>query len=115
MAGNKPKIIIVGPGYPYRNGPAIYLSYLCNELVKEYDVELISYTMLYPGFLFPGKTQYEESEKVFSFANKRMVNSLNPLSWVKTASYINKQEPALVVFDWWHPFFGPCHKGIASF
>lgn len=44
-----------------------------------------------------------------------MVSSLNPVSWTKTAAYINKQYPDLVVFDWWHPFFAPCHAGIVRF
>jgi glycosyltransferase involved in cell wall biosynthesis len=111
----KTKIIIVGPGAPYRNGPAIYLTYLCNSLVKDFDVELINYTLLYPSFLFPGKTQYDESKSILAFDNVRMVNSINPLSWTKTAAYINKQNPDMVVFDWWHPFFGPCQAGIAAF
>lgn len=109
------KIIIVGPGFPYRNGPAIYLTYLCNSLKNDFDVELINYTLLYPSFLFPGKTQYDESKSVLAFDNKRLLNSINPLSWKSTANYINKQNPDIVVFDWWHPFFGPCQAGIAMF
>lgn len=115
MNRTKQKIIIVGPGYPYRNGPAIYLSHLCGKLAADYDVQLVNYTMLYPGFLFPGKTQYDDSKEVLSFPNIRLVNSLNPFSWIKTAAYINKQNPDLIVFDWWHPFFAPCHKGIVTF
>ncbi len=111
----KPKIVIVGPGFPYRNGPSIYLSYLCNQLSPDFDITLVNYTMLYPSSLFPGKTQYDESSSTYTFPNVRMVNSLNPLSWIKTAAYINKLNPDLVAFDWWHPFFAPCHRGIYTF
>ena len=111
----KTKIIIIGPGNPYRNGQSIFLSHLCNKLSEKYDVELINFSMLYPGFLFPGKTQYDESkDKKMSFPNKRMVHSLNPLNWVKVAKYINKQNPDMVAIDWWHPFFGPCNRGITN-
>ncbi len=112
----KAKIIIIGPGHPYRNGQSIYLTHLCNKLESDFDIELINYSLLYPNFLFPGKTQYDESsgQKIF-FPNKRMVNSLNPLNWIKVARYINNQDPDIVAFDWWHPFFGPCHRGITSF
>lgn len=109
-------IIIIGPGYPYRNGQSIYLAALCNRLSSEFKVELINYTMLYPNFLFPGTTQYDESKnRKISFPNKRLLSSLNPLSWIKTAKYINAQNPDLVVFDWWHPFFGPCTRGVIFF
>jgi glycosyltransferase involved in cell wall biosynthesis len=110
---NKKKIIILGPGYPYRNGQSIYLSHLCTQLAQKYNIELINFSMLYPGFLFPGKTQYDESSsKKLTFPNNRMINSLNPLSWFKTAQYINKQNPDIIAIDWWHPFFGICMRGI---
>lgn len=115
MNGKKPHIVIVGPGWPYRNGPALYLSHLCKQLSSDFDVTLINYTMLYPGFLFPGKTQYDESEQSISYPNIRMVHSLNPLSWIKTARHINKLNPDVVAFDWWHPFFAPCASGIITF
>lgn len=114
MSNSKPKVLIVGPGYPYRNGPAIYLSHLCRQISNDFDVKLVNYTMLYPGFLFPGKTQYDDSKQTLSFPNQRMVSSLNPFSWVKTAAYINRQNPDIIAFDWWHPFFAPCHAGIIS-
>jgi glycosyltransferase involved in cell wall biosynthesis len=111
----KAKIIIIGPGNPYRNGQSIFLTHLCNKLAEEFEVELINFKMLYPGFLFPGKTQYDESnDKKLQFPNKRMVHSLNPFNWMKVAAYINKQDPDLIAIDWWHPFFGPCQRGITS-
>ncbi|MFA6057397.1 MAG: glycosyltransferase [Taibaiella sp.] len=111
----KAKIMIIGPGIPYRNGQSIFLAHLCNKLAQEYDVELINFTFLYPGFLFPGKTQYDTSnDKKLSFPNKRMLHSLNPFNWIKVARYINRQDPDLIAIDWWHPFFGPCHRGVTS-
>ncbi len=113
MATKKLKIVILGPGYPYRNGPSIYLSILCKQLSLNFNVELINYKMLYPGFLFPGKTQYSENDNEATFfSNIRLVNSLNPISWIKTAKYIKKLNPDLIAFDWWHPFFALCHTGI---
>jgi glycosyltransferase involved in cell wall biosynthesis len=111
----KAKIMIIGPGTPYRNGQSIFLAHLCNKLEQEFDVELINFTFLYPGFLFPGKTQYDTSnDKKLTFPNKRMLHSLNPFNWIKVARYINQQDPDLIAIDWWHPFFGPCHRGVTS-
>ena len=110
------KIMVVGPGYPYRNGPSVFLAHLCNELQSKYNVELINFTTLYPKFLFPGSTQYDNSKgRLVTFPNKRMLSSLNPVTWLTTARYINKKNPDIVVIDWWHPFFGPCMYGLTRF
>jgi len=112
----KKKIIVVGPGYPYRNGQSVYLSSLCQKLSGKFNVELINFSMLYPTLLFPGKTQYDESkDRKIRFPNIRMLHSLNPISWYKTAQYINRQQPDLIAIDWWHPFLGPCFNGLIRF
>ncbi|MCU0414733.1 MAG: glycosyltransferase, partial [Ignavibacteriaceae bacterium] len=43
----------------------------------------------------------------------RVVNSINPFNWFKVASLLEKENADLVVFDWWHPFFGFCHGTIS--
>lgn len=110
----KQKILIVGPGYPYRNGSSVTLALLGQKLEKKFDVELINFSMLYPKLLFPGSTQFDNSKDVIKYPNKRMLNSLNPFSWYKTAQYINKVNPDMIAIDWWHPFFGPCMFGLTS-
>lgn len=110
------KILIIGPGYPYRSGQSIFLSSLCLKLSKTYNVELVNYTLLYPKILFPGTTQYDVSkDRKINFPNKRLLNSINPISWWKTAQYINNYNPDLIAFDWWHPFFAISNKGVEFF
>ena len=46
--------------------------------------------------------------------SERIVNSINPFNWIKVAGLLKKENADLVVFDWWHPFFGFCH-GVISF
>jgi len=112
----RPKIILVGPTYPYRGGNALFMSYLYNALVTEFEVTFINYSVLYPSLLFPGTTQYDESEEHFDrVPSKRMLNSMNPVTWWQTANYINDQAPDLIVVDWWQPYFGPCLRGVTSF
>jgi len=104
------KIIIIGPAYPYRGGPSTFISYLYNSIKDKFEVKIYNYTLLYPSFLFPGKTQYDESEiNKFIVPNERIVNSVSPLNWISTANKIKKENTDLVVFDWWQPFFGICH------
>lgn len=111
----KQKIIIIGPVYPYRGGNSTYMSYVYDSLSEKYDVKVVNYRLLYPSFLFPGTTQFDKSGVMIKkVPSERIINSINPFSWFKTASYIRNENPDLVVFDWWHPFFGPCHFTISS-
>lgn len=108
------KIIIIGPAHPYRGGNAMFIQYLCNALSAKFDVRLLNYSLLYPSFLFPGTTQFDQSEKVIQgYPNERLVNSINPISWIKTAHRIKRENADLVVFDWWNPFFGACHWAMS--
>lgn len=110
---DKLKIVIVGPGYPYRNGQSIFLASLYNKLKDKFDLSWINFSMLYPRILFPGKSQYDyDKSEEMRIGNKRLIHTLNPLSWKKTAQYINELNPDLVAFDWWHPFTGPAYWGI---
>ncbi len=112
----KRKITILGPVYPYRGGNALFVSHLYEKLKPRFDVDMLNYKLLYPSLLFPGKTQFDVSKAHYStLPSQRMVNSIGPLSWLKTANYIKKTKPDLMVFDWWQPFFGPCHRAISSF
>lgn len=109
------KIILIGPAYPYRGGNSLFVSYLFDSLKNEFNVKILNYSLLYPSFLFPGTTQYDKSTEVIKKApNERVVNSINPFNWIKVAKLINQENPDLVVFDWWHPFFAFCHRGISS-
>ncbi|MEM9821516.1 MAG: glycosyltransferase [Bacteroidota bacterium] len=110
----KQKIVLIGPTYPYRGGNSLFMSYLYVSLKDHFEVTFINYSVLYPSLLFPGTTQYDKSEEHFEkVPSLRLINSMNPISWYKTAQHINGLNPDLVVFDWWQPYFGPCHRGIS--
>jgi glycosyltransferase involved in cell wall biosynthesis len=111
----KKKIILIGPAYPYRGGNALFVTHTYEALKNNFEVKLYNYRLLYPSFLFPGTTQFDKSkEQVFNVPSERVVNSINPFNWIKVAGKLKKENADLVVFDWWHPFFGFCH-GVISF
>jgi len=111
----KKKIVIVGPAYPYRGGNSLYVSFLFDLLKEKFDVTIINYKLLYPSILFPGTTQQDISGHVIKeVVSVRLINSVNPFTWIKTAKYINGLKADLVFFDWWNPFFGPSHRIISS-
>jgi len=111
----KKKIIIIGPAYPYRGGNALFVTQTFEVLKNHFDVKIFNYSLLYPSLLFPGTTQFDKSEKqVFKVPNERLVNSISPLNWHKVSKRIIQEKADLVIFDWWHPFFGFCHGAISS-
>ena len=68
------KIIIVGTAYPYRGGLASFNERLAREYASEgHEVEIITFTLQYPNFLFPGKSQFssEKLRKTLKFSAHR--------------------------------------------
>ena len=55
------KIVLVGPAYPIRGGNALFVAHLYESLSATNDVHVISFSRLYPGFLFPGVRQTDIS------------------------------------------------------
>jgi len=110
----KKKIILIGPAYPYRGGNSLFVSHTYETLKDHFDINIYNFKLLYPSLLFPGTTQYDKStQQVKRVQNKRLVNSINPLNWFAVAGKLKKENADLVIFDWWHPFFGFCY-GIIS-
>ena len=109
------KIIIVGTSHPYRGGIAAFTDRLATEFVREgVDIEVVTFKLQYPSFLFPGKTQYSDAKAPEGFPIERKVNSINLLNWIKIGKEISKKNPDLVVFTYWMSFFAPCFSKIAK-
>ena len=52
------RIILVGTAFPYRGGLAAFNERLALEFQSEGDeIYIETFTLQYPDFLFPGKTQ----------------------------------------------------------
>lgn len=113
----KKKIIIVAPAYPYRGGQALVEAYLHKTMTElGYNTSTISYKLLYPKIFFPGKTQFDCSKNIPFEHNdkiKRIINSINPITWLKTYKQIKKEKPDVVMIVWWMFFFAPCLSTIA--
>jgi glycosyltransferase involved in cell wall biosynthesis len=104
------KIFIIGPAFPLRGGPAQFNENLCLELNKEgHDAQIISYSLQYPNFLFPGSSQFEKSGSApQDIKIHTILNTINPFNWLMVARFIRKQKPDFILFRYWLPFFGPC-------
>ncbi len=107
------KIILTGPSFPFRGGIANFNDSLYNALVNEHDVQIIGFSLLYPAFLFPGKSQYENGSEKAGHVSGRLINSINPLSWFSAAGEIAGKRPECVVIHYWTPFLAPALGTIA--
>lgn len=99
------KIAILSPFYPYRGGIAQFSDRLYQELVKEHETKVFSYSKLYPSFLFPGKTQYVPNpEPNPDLPSVQVLSSTNLLSYSKTAKAINEYNPDVLLVAYWMPY-----------
>ncbi len=103
------KVALLGPTYPYRGGISHYTTLLARAFARDHELHMVSFSRLYPGFLFPGTTQFDESGEALRppVEPERLLDSLNPISWRRSGHRIREIRPELLVIPWWHPFFGP--------
>lgn len=109
------RIVILGTAWPYRGGLAAFNERLAKQFVQEgHEVEVVTFTLQYPSFLFPGKTQYSNETAPEGLKITREMNSCNPLSWVKVGRRLKKETPDLVISCYWMAFFAPCYGVIQN-
>ena len=107
------KIILIGSAHPLRGGLATF-----NErLIREYrilgnDASIYTFSLQYPGFLFPGKTQFSTEPPPSDIPIEVKVNSINPLNWLKIGNELRKVKPDLILVKYWMPFMAPCFGTI---
>jgi D-inositol-3-phosphate glycosyltransferase len=106
-------IVLVGPVHPLRGGIAQFTAQVHDGLSRSHRVEVISFTRQYPGWLFPGRTQLDESRSVQAVPASRMIDSIAPWTWWRTAARITTLQPSAVIFMHWMSFFGPAYGTIA--
>ena len=108
------KIVLLGTAWPYRGGLAVYNERLARQFMAEGDdVTIHTFTLQYPTFLFPGKTQYSSEPAPTDLKIIRSLNSVNPLNWIRTGRAVRKLAPDILVIKFWLPFMAPCLGTVA--
>ena len=108
------KITILSTAFPYRGGIAVFTERLARAFQAEKDhVNISTFSLQYPNFLFPGKSQYSSSEKPKDLTITQEVNSINPLNWVWLGLKLKKQKADILILKYWIPFMAPCLGTIA--
>ena len=102
------KIIIIGPAWPLRGGLASFDQRLCRTFNEEgHQCSVYSFSLQYPGFLFPGTSQYSSEPPPAGIEIHPVINSMNPFNWLVIGNRLKKEAPDLIVVRYWLPVMGP--------
>ncbi|MDR6734122.1 glycosyltransferase [Sphingobacterium sp. 2149] len=104
------RIVILGSAYPLRGGGiASFNERLASQFQQlGHEVDIYSFSLQYPNFLFPGKSQYSDEPAPEGLNIKTKVNSINPFNWISVGKELRNAKYDLLIVRFWMPFFGPC-------
>jgi len=102
------KISLIGPVTPYRGGIAKFTTLLAVKLIKaNHQVQVISFKKQYPTWLYPGKSDKDNSPGRLQVNAQFTLSPLDPISWRKTLKTCLDFHPEQVIFPWWITFWAP--------
>ena len=108
------RIALVGPAYPLRGGIAHHTTELSRALAQRgHSVLFLSLKRQYPGFLFPGTTQFDSSRAPLQCPNEPVLDPMLPWTWLVLARKIIAFKPELAVLVWWNPILAPAYWTVA--
>jgi glycosyltransferase involved in cell wall biosynthesis len=103
------QLIIMGPAWPLRGNLAAFDEKLAASFIEAgIKTKLSTFSLQYPGFLFPGSTQYSSDPAPEGLTIEVVINSINPFNWIKVGLRIKNEKPDLIIVRYWLPFMGPC-------
>lgn len=103
----------MGPAWPFRGGIADTNEAMCRAFVRAgHQCEIITFSLQYPQFLFPGKTQLSSDPQPKDLKIHRWINSINPFSWWSAAIKMRALKPDLIIIRYWLPFMAPALGSI---
>ncbi|MFZ9301328.1 MAG: glycosyltransferase family 4 protein [Chitinophagaceae bacterium] len=107
-------IVILGSAYPLRGGGlATFNERLAREFqAAGHQVTIFTFSLQYPSFLFPGKSQYSTENPPTDLDIRVVVNSINPFNWIQVGNFLKKMNPDFIVVRYWIPFMAPCLSTI---
>lgn len=107
------QLIIMGPAWPLRGNLAAFDEKLAASFIEAgIKTKLSTFSLQYPGFLFPGSTQYSSDLAPEGLTIEVVINSINPFNWIKVGLRIKNEKPDLIIVRYWLPFMGPCLGSI---
>lgn len=109
------KIAFLSTFYPFRGGIAQFNASIYRVFEKKHSVKAFTFKRQYPNFLFPGETQYvTEKDQVDKIPAIPVLDTVNPVSYLKTARLIRKFGPDVLILRYWMTFFAPSLGMVAK-
>lgn len=110
------KVVLLSTFHPYRGGISQFNASLYRALESQgHEPTAFNFTRQYPSILFPGKTQYvADGDSADAIPNQRILDAINPISWIRAAREINREQADMVILPFWTPFHGPALGGVAK-
>ncbi|MCL6523846.1 MAG: glycosyltransferase [Thermoflavifilum sp.] len=103
------RILLIGTAYPFRGGLAAFNERMARAFQQAgHEVMIYTFTVQYPSFLFPGKTQFADGPPPADLQIQRKVHALNPLNWIRVGMHLKRLSPDLIIVKYWLPFMAPC-------
>lgn len=107
------RIALAGPFAPFRGGIAQFNDRLRKELAfRGHEILALTFSRQYPGVLFPGSTQYDNSRTGDATP---VLDSINPITWASTGRRIRQWSPDALVLAYWTPHLAPALAGVSTF
>lgn len=107
MSPAKLKICILGTAYPFKGGIAAFNERMARALISQgHEVEIITFTLQYPSYFYPGKSQFSVEEPPQDLVITQSLNSVNPFSWWITGKKIASGHYDLIISKFWIPVIG---------
>ncbi len=108
------KITILGPAHPYRGGLASIMETMARVFRhRGHEVKIDTFSLQYPSWLFPGKSQTVDTPPPADLRIERCVNTVNPFNWLRIGRRLRRERPDFVLLKYWTPFMAPCFGTIA--
>ena len=108
------KIVVLGPAHPYRGGLATIMETMAREYQSRgHEVKIYTFSVQYPSLLFPGKSQLVTTPAPADLHIERVMNTVNPVNWVRLGLRLKRERPDMVLMKYWTPFMAPCFGTVA--
>ncbi len=104
------ELILIGTTWPFRGGGIASFNERLARAFQEqgFKVTIYTFSLQYPSFLFPGKSQYGNTPAPKDLTIHIAINAINPFNWIKMGNIIRNKKAAIVVVRYWIPLMGPC-------
>ena len=113
--GIKHRVVLIGPVLPFRGGIAQHTTMLHRAMRQYADVLTISFTRQYPAWLFPGESNRDPEYAGHEEGGvEYLIDSINPITWIKTVKRIHAFQPQVVIIPWWTIYWAPCFGALAG-